>query len=214
MTELIPAILAKDEATFRSRLAIAEMLASIVQLDIMDGHFVPNATWYDPAALKTIKTNARYELHLMVSDPTAYIGASEHMTNIARIIWHIEVAIAHDVLINWCHTMGIEAGIAISPETPIGRLDPFVADLDEILVLGVHPGFSGQALQPHTREKVKDVRVRWPNVVVGFDGGVNVESIRELRDAGVTRFCVASAIFQAQNPKKAFKELSAILESL
>ena len=211
MTELIPAILAKDEATFRSRLAIAEMLASIVQLDIMDGHFVPNATWYDPAALKTIKTNARYELHLMVSDPTAYIGASEHMTNIARIIWHIEVAIAHDVLINWCHKLKIEPGLALSPETPVGRLAPFAESVDEILVLGVTPGFSGQNIQPHAIEHVKEIRARWPNVIVGFDGGVNVQTIPHLREAGVTRFYAASAIFQAHNPEKAYKALSAIL---
>ncbi len=147
----------------------------------------------------------------MVSDPTAYIGASEGMKNIARIIWHIEVAIGHDVLINWCHKMKIEAGLAISPETPMNRLAPFAEMADEILVMGVNPGFSGQQLQPHAIEKVKEIHERWPKVAIGFDGGVTVKTIQQLRDAGVTRFCAASAIFDAKEPKKAFAALSAIL---
>lgn len=209
MSDLIPAILAKDEETFRVRLAIAETLAPIVHIDVMDGHFVPNATWYDPTVIKTIKTSAKFELHLMVSDPTAYIGASEQMTNIARILWHIEVAIGHDVLINWCKKMDVEAGLALSPETPVGCLAPFAESANEILVLGVHPGFSGQTLIPHTIEKVKEVHTRWPNVAIGFDGGVNVTSIPQLRDAGVERFCIASAIFNAKNPRAAFTKLHA-----
>lgn len=211
MTELVPAILAKDEATFRSRLAIAETLAPVIQIDVMDGHFVQNATWYDPTVIKTIKTPAHFELHLMVSDPTAYIGASEHLTNLARILWHIEIPIAHDVLINWCRKMNIEPGLAISPETPVNRLAPFAEQIEEILVLGVNPGFSGQEFQLHTTHKVREICERWPKVVVGFDGGVNAKTIPLLREVGVTRFCVASAIFEAKDPFQAFQELSAIL---
>ncbi len=211
MAEILPALLAKDESDFRRRLVIAESFAPVVQLDVMDGHFVSNATWYDPTVIQTIKTPTKFELHLMVSDPTAYIGASEQMTNIVRIIWHIEVAIAHDVLINWCHKLKIEPGLALSPETPVGRLAPFAESVDEILVLGVTPGFSGQNIQPHAIEHVKEIRARWPNVIVGFDGGVNVQTIPHLREAGVTRFYAASAIFQAHNPEKAYKALSAIL---
>lgn len=211
MNEIIPAILTKDEAAFRARLKVAETLAPVIQIDVMDGHFVPNATWFDPTVIKTIETNARYELHLMVSDPTAYIGAAEGMKNIARIIWHVEVAIAHDVLINWCRKMKIEPGLAISPETPTGRLAPFADTVDEILVMGVNPGFSGQTLIPHTVEKAKEIHERWPNSAIGFDGGVTAKTIPKLRDAGVTRFCAANAIFGAKDPKKAFTALSAIL---
>ncbi len=210
MNEIIPAILAKNEATFRQRLAIVEPIAPIVQIDVMDGHFVPTASWYDPTVIKTIATPARYELHLMVSDPTAYIGASEQLTNITRIIWHIEVAIAHDVLVNWCRKLKIEPGLALSPETPIGRLAPFAESVDEILVLGVNPGFSGHTLQPHTIESVKEIRKRWPHVTIGFDGGVNAESIPLLRDAGVTRFCAASAIFETKDARAAFAKLAEI----
>lgn len=207
MNDILPAILVKGEKAFRERLHVAEPLAPVLQIDVMDGHFVPNASWYDPTVIKTIQTPSAFELHLMVSDPTAYIGASQGILTIKRIVWHIEVAIGHDILINWCHKMNVEAGLAISPETPVGRLAPFAATVDEILVLGVKPGFSGQSLIPNTVEKAREIHERWPNIPLAFDGGVNEDTIPLLRTAGVTRFCAASAVFDAKDPRKAFVKL-------
>lgn len=207
MNDIIPAILAYSEADFRERLSAAEKLAPVVQIDVADGHFVPNASWFDPGVIKTIKTKAKFELHLMVSDPTAYIGMVQDLPNIVRIIWHIEVAIGHDVLANWCHKMKIEAGLAISPGTSINRLSPFIGNVDEILVLGVHPGFSGSPLIPNTLDTVKAIHERWPNLCIGFDGGVTHRSIPRLRLAGAKRFAMASAIFNAKDPKAAYEKL-------
>ena len=210
MNDIIPAILVKDEASFRERLKIAETFAPLIQIDVIDGHFVPNSSWYDPVAIKDIQTPAEFELHLMVSDPTAYIGASQDLKNVQRIIWHIEVAIAHDVLINWCHKLKKGAGLAISPDTSISRLEPFVAEANEILVMGVRPGLSGQSLIESTLEKVREIHARWPDMPIGFDGGVSKESLPRLRDAGVTRFCVSSAIFNEEDPKRAYEELQGL----
>jgi ribulose-phosphate 3-epimerase len=207
MNDIIPAILAKTETEFRERLAIAEKLSPMIQIDVMDGHFVPNATWFDPMVIANLASKAAFELHLMVSDPTSYIGAIQDAENIARIIWHIEVPIAHDVLINWCKKLKVEAGIAISPETPVSRLAPFAEQVKEILVMGVNPGFSGQPISPGTIEKALDIHTRWPKLTVGFDGGVGMHTIAQLKNAGVTRFCVASSLFHAEDPKTAFAEL-------
>ena len=173
----------------------------------MDGHFVPNATWFDPMVIANLPSKAAFELHLMVSDPTSYIGSIQDAENIARIIWHIEVPIAHDVLINWCKKLKVEAGIAISPETPVSRIAPFADQVKEILVMGVKPGFSGQPLSEDTIQKTIDIHQRWPDVTIGFDGGVGAHTIERLKNAGVTRFCVASSIFNAEDPKTAFTEL-------
>ena len=207
MDEIIPAILAHSETEFRERLKIAETLSSVVQIDIADGHFVPNSSWYDPAIIQTIKTPARFELHLMVSDPTTYISMSEGMKNIARAIWHIEVPVAHDVLINWCKKLKIESGLAISPGTSVGRIAPFIDNINEILVLGVKPGFSGQPLLESSLDAAREIHDRWPKTALGFDGGVTPKTMARIRNSGVTRFCAASAIFDSKDPKKAYEKL-------
>lgn len=207
MNDIIPAILAHSETDLRERLAIAETFAPVVQIDVADGHFVPDATWFDPNVIGKIKTKTKFELHLMVSDPTAYIGMAQSLKNITRIIWHIEVAIGHDVLINWCKKLKIGSGLAISPETPVGRLAPFAETANEILVLGVNPGRSGQAFIERTVDTAREIHDRWPKTIIGFDGGVSAKTIPRLRDAGVTRFCAASAIFDAKDPQTAFEKL-------
>lgn len=207
MNSVIPAILAKDEQAFRARLKLVEGLAPIVQIDVMDGKFVPNVTWCDLEALKTIETKATYELHLMVEDPEPVIRAAVTVPNVARIVWHVESMGDHRELLALCRSHDREAGLAISPDTPADNLKPYDGRMDEILILGVKPGFSGQAIIPSTIGKARELHTLFPTVPLGFDGGVTADAIPALRDAGVTRFCVASAIFDATDPEAAFDHL-------
>ncbi len=207
MNHIIPAILAQDEATFRSELTTVEELASTVQLDVLDDTLYPNASWCDLDTIDAMQTPTWIELHLMVADPARYLDKIHRGGPIHRALWHVEAQVDHADLFLTCEHIGIEYGLALSPKTPIEVLDPFADGLSEVLVLGVEPGFSGQALIPETVEKVRAIRARWPHLLIGFDGGVTVEHVPDLRDAGVTRFYAASSIWNTSDPKAAYDAL-------
>ncbi|KAA0206857.1 hypothetical protein EDM68_00830 [Candidatus Uhrbacteria bacterium] len=208
MSELIPAILAKDAAEFRSRLAVVEGIARCVQIDCMDGHFVSNRTWYQAGP---IDTTLEIELHLMVTDPIAVIREWKRVPQVIRAFWHLELPIDHEAAIRACRSNGWECGLAISPETPVDRLAPYADATDAVLVMGVTPGWSGQKLIPSTLEKVKRLKERWPALVIGFDGGVTRGNIPELLATGVDRVCAASAIFRDPHPRAAAQSLKKLL---
>ncbi len=211
MNQLIPAILAPDEKTFRERLTLVERDFPIIQIDVMDSMFVPNRSWFDAKVIASIKTPTSFELHLMVTDPARYIEQAQAIPSITRLIWHIETTVNHDELIDRCHTYGKQAGLAISPTTQIDRLNMYTDKLDEILVMGAEPGFSGQSLQPQTIERAREIHTRWPSIPVGFDINVNRETIPALKQAGISRFCAASAIFNSADPKKEAASLRSLL---
>jgi ribulose-phosphate 3-epimerase len=211
MSELIPAILVQDEASFRERVSLVEGLVTTVHLDVMDGAFVPNRTWFDAKILAALHTPVRFELHLMVNDPKRVIEECRMIEHVTRYLWHLEVPLNHADLIRTAHEAHKEAGLAVNPKTPVDTLTPCASLLDEILVMGAEPGFSGQTLQPHTIEKARDIHGRWPNVPLGFDINVNAETIPTLRAAGVSRFCSGGAIYHAADPRKALKDMQALL---
>lgn len=211
MNELIPAILAHDEATFRERLALMGGVAQTIQLDVMDGAFVPNTTWFDAEVLRELSTTIRFELHLMVRDPMRYIEETRDIESVTRALWHVETTVDHAALISRCHAIDKEAGLAINPHTPIEALAQYAANLDEILVMGADPGFSGQRLQTPTVDKAREIHARWPSIPIGFDISVNAETIPQLLGAGVSRFCAAGAIWKAEDPVAEAKKLHAMV---
>ncbi|MFH1620564.1 MAG: hypothetical protein ABIB04_00590 [Patescibacteria group bacterium] len=207
MSQIIPAILVKDQAAFMDRLHLVENLVPLIQIDVMDGKFVPNTSWCDLGVIKDLDTSTAFELHLMVEDPEIIIRECENIPKVKRLVWHLESMGDHRELLNLVHSFGREAGLAISPKTPVDSLQPYTGRMDEILVLGVEPGFSGQGLIPETIVKTKQIHERWNDLVIAFDGGVNLANIEDLKQAGVTRFCVASAVFGNQDIETALKEL-------
>lgn len=206
MHELIPAILAKDADTFRERLSLMEGLVQTIQLDCMDGSFVENRTWHEATP---INSTLEIELHLMVSDPLAVIEDWKRVKNVVRALWHIEIPTDHKKMITRCRELGWECGLALSPEAPIERLSNFADEIDEVLVLGVNPGWSRQTLIPSTMEKVRELTRRYPDLIIGFDGGITHKNTPLLIEAGVDRFCEASAIFDAPDPRAATRAILA-----
>jgi ribulose-phosphate 3-epimerase len=210
MNQIIPALLVKTETEFRERFALVEGAAPLMQIDVMDGMFVPNESWFDPDLLKELKTNTKFELHLMVEHPENVTVICKGAPHLARIIWHIEADINHTQLIRACHKEGWEAGLAINPGTPEEELSPFVNMIDCIQIMGNEPGFSGKSLEPAMIERAKRLHNLWPAMPLSFDIGISKETIPTLRDAGVTRFAAASAIFGNEDPKAALKDLQNI----
>ncbi|MBP9869615.1 hypothetical protein KBC59_03615 [Patescibacteria group bacterium] len=200
MNQIIPAILVQDEDAFLNRFRVMDGLVEWIQLDVLDGTLYPNTSWCDFAVLKQEAMTSKLELHLMVDDPEKYIRSALDIESIGRILWHVEGMGDHRELLELVRSHKKEAGLAISPNTPASALEPYRGRLDEILVLGVQPGFSGQKLIPETIEKAAHLSSAFPGTLIGFDGGVNSESFSLLKAANVTYFCAASVLFNAPDP--------------
>ncbi len=225
--EIIPAILTKKRQEFNERLDVARKFAKTVQIDIMDGAFVDNetpkklndGTWYTDYLAVRNNPPFEIELHLMVLNPWEYIEAWKEIPGLKRIIWHEEIPLRHEELIKAVHDLGLEAYLAINPDTDLNRVYPYIQKgrsnneakqyfADGILVMGVNPGYSGQSFLPIALEHISKLHKKYPHLPIAVDGGINLETKKDLIKSGATRLCAAGAIFLADNPKKAYNKLS------
>jgi ribulose-phosphate 3-epimerase len=171
--------------------------ADLLHLDVMDGHFVPNLSM-GPAICDAVHRHlpqAFLDVHLMVERPDRFIEAfakagADHMTV------HIEVCPEPRGILEEIRAHGCSAGLAINPETPIEALLPHVDRADLLLVMSVHPGFSGQAFIPEVLAKVRTLAALvGPQQRIEIDGGVHPGTAAACRDAGVDVLVTASALF-------------------
>lgn len=206
MIEIIPAILAKDEKEFRRKIESVTDLCETVQIDVMDGAFVDNVTWADPARIDLMRLPMPYEIHLMVKDPFAQLEAWS-VAGCLRAIIHAEAVEDVAQAVKEVKSYGMEAGVAINPETPIAKIEKAVPFADVVQVMGVDPGWMGQPFQDVALEKVRELRDAHPDLVIEVDGGVAVGIARELAEAGVDRLVSGSAVFSSGAPAKAIEAL-------
>lgn len=212
-SEIIPTILCKSATIAKRRITLLQPYAKTVQIDVMDGVFVPNESWHDADAAASWNLNINYEIHLMVEDPLPIIHAWKRVPRFIRAIVHAETPKKLGHLIKSIKALNIEVGIAISPGTPLEKILPHIADIDMVLVMGGKPGFSGQPLNIKTLDTARSLRKQFPKLPIGFDIGVSEKTIQILKQAGVTRFCSANAIFKKDSPIEAFNEMKQLSNS-
>ncbi len=207
--EIIPVILAQTEHEAFAHFASAGE-AEWIQLDCLDGHFVPNTSFFDASTWP--KEGPSIELHLLCQDPLFVMHAWQAHPLFARAVWHIEAPMHHEALIAWCRDHGIEAGLALSPETPLTRVMPFLSKIDTLLLLGVHPGWSGQPFLPTTLHKLEQAHALAPTLPIGIDGGITEALIPSLCERGVSIIYAASAVFRdaRRTPADALQHLQRI----
>lgn len=227
--EVIPAILADSKKDFFQKLTSASLFSKKVQIDIMDGLFVKNKTprdlnngrWFAEFLLNPPEQVPDIELHLMVEDPWSIIREWHEYLELKRVIWHVEVPIEHGEMIEMAHEFRIAVGLAVSPGTPIRAVFPFISPVnkrspefvDEVLVMGVIPGKSGQKFLPEALKAIRGLRSKFPKLEIGVDGGINSHNIKALASRGVTRFYSAGAVLLAKDPKIAYRDLTNIIKS-
>lgn len=171
--------------------------ADLLHVDVMDGHFVPNLSMGPAvcAAVRKACPEAYLDVHLMVTDPMAFLdpfaqAGADHIT------FHVEAVDDPAAAIARIASAGLSTGIAINPDTPVERVMPWVAEVDLVLVMSVHPGFSGQRFIPGVLEKAAAISPRLrPEQRLEIDGGVTPETAAACRAAGVDVLVSASAIF-------------------
>jgi ribulose-phosphate 3-epimerase len=189
----------------------AETFTDYVQIDIMDGKFVPSRsiTWQQ---LAETQININWEAHLMIEQPEKQI---EHYRKAGarKAIFHYEAT--HDPLqvISMAQKPGLKVGIALNPETPIDKILPFTDKLDSVLFLSVHPGFYGAKFIPEVLDKIRELRQAKPGLCIGLDGGVKESNIAQIAKSGADEICVGSAIFVQPNPAESYRKLLALAQN-
>ena len=210
MIEIIPSILVNSKGDFEKKLRLVEHHAGTVHVDILDGTLFPNTTWHDARSVGAMKTDVNYELHLMVQNPLPEIEAwKKHVSTVTRAIIHAEINRPVGSVVDTIHHIHkLEAGIALNPETPLSQLNSSVHNADMLLIMGIHPGFSGQEfLGLQILKKIRKARERWPDLLIEADGGVREDNISLMKAAGCNRVCAASLIYNSDNPKEMLKKL-------
>lgn len=183
-------------------------------LDVMDGHFVPNLSFGTPI-LKAIKKIAQKPIfsHLMVTEPEKMI--EWFLADSTGVIFHIEATEKVRDCINLIHRANRYCGIACNPETPYSLLLPYLAEVEDILVMSVHPGFGGQKFIADVLPKIEKLketgREKGLPFIVSVDGGVNEEITPQLRKAGVDKIVVGSYLFRSPDYRATIAKLRCLI---
>jgi ribulose-phosphate 3-epimerase len=190
--------------------------AQSVQIDVMDGHFVPTIT-VGPVVIESLRkeTSIFLDTHLMIENPLQYIAAfAKAGSNLLTVHWEAckdPLATVREV-----KKLGVKAGMAIRPKTGAEVLYPLLKDLDYALVMTVEPGFGGQAFMHEMLDKVRKLRRMIDDhrlaCELQVDGGINRQTAGLAASAGATSLVAGSAVFGAANPEKAFLELQNLVD--
>jgi ribulose-phosphate 3-epimerase len=195
--EVVPSILSADFARLADEIAVvASAGVSMVHLDVMDGHFVPNITIGPPVIGKLRKCSSLvFDTHLMISEPGKY---AEHFVEAGanHITFHIEVADEPQRLIDKIHDLGCSAGICLNPETPVDAIEGVGPLCDMVLVMTVRPGFGGQEFMTEAAKKIRRVReIVGPDIRIEVDGGIDTQTTPIVVSYGADTLVAGNAIF-------------------
>ncbi|PML79669.1 ribulose-phosphate 3-epimerase [Enterovibrio norvegicus] len=193
--------------------------ADVVHFDVMDNHYVPNLTFGAPIckALRDYGITAPIDVHLMVK-PVDRIIPDFANAGANMITFHIEASDHVDRTLQLIKEHGCKAGVVFNPATPLHHLDHIMDKIDMVLLMSVNPGFGGQSFIPETLNKLREVRRRIDesgrDIRLEIDGGVKVDNIREIAEAGADMFVAGSAIFGQPDYKAVVDEMRAELSKV
>ncbi|NQV38667.1 MAG: ribulose-phosphate 3-epimerase [Candidatus Marinimicrobia bacterium] len=215
--QIAPSILSADFSNLGQAIQHCEQgQAEYIHVDVMDGHFVPNLT-IGPPVVKSLRsvTDLFIDVHMMVTNPEDLVEPFAK-AGADGITFHIEASTTPMKVIDLIRSTGKQVGLSIKPKTPISTLEPFIGDVDLILVMSVEPGFGGQGYLPGSSERIKAIRqmlveqCRDESVLIQVDGGVKLDNAREVLDAGADILVAGSAIFGTLDPVQTIKQFKAV----
>jgi ribulose-phosphate 3-epimerase len=165
----------------------------------MDGHFVPNIT-FGPALVRAVRrrTKLPLDIHLMIEDPAKFVGVFAESGG-DTLVFHAEAAADPKALVETIHGLGRKAGIGVRPGSPLSMVAPVVSVVDQVLIMSVEPGFSGQKFIPEVLPKVSEARQQLTKIGsdadISIDGGVTVTTAQAAAAAGATFFVCGNSVY-------------------
>lgn len=212
-------ILSADFTRLGEEIAACESAgADWIHVDVMDGHFVPNITM-GPFIVKTCRriTKLPLDVHLMIEKPERHLEAFAQ-AGASGLTVHVETCPRLDQTLEAIKSLGCRAGVVLNPPTPVEAIEPVLHLADLVLVMSVHPGFSGQEFMPESIAKVADIRRKLDELGssawLEVDGGIDTKTLPRMKEAGATAFVAASAIFKhPQGIRAGIQALRAQLEN-
>ena len=216
--KISPSLLSADFSNIEKDIKILEEGgAHLLHIDVMDGHFVPNITMgpFIIGAIKKVST-IPLDVHLMIENPGDYVDAfidagADYLTV------HVEASPHLHRILQKIKARGIKAGVALNPHTSLSTIEEVLPNLDLILIMSVNPGFGGQSFIPNTLDKLQRLQKMLKeknaeHIEIEVDGGIKLDNIKEVYDAGCDIFVSGSGIFGTENPTEMIQKMIKVLE--
>ena len=218
MVQIVPSILSADFARLADDIARVEQAGvSMLHVDVMDGHFVPNIT-VGPPVVKCLRevTKLTLDVHLMITDPDRYaplfIEAGADQVSV-----HQESCLHLDRTLRQIQADGAAAGVVLNPSTPVTMLEDVLEVTDFVLIMSVNPGFGGQRLIPRALEKIRWLKQRRTELglkyAIEIDGGVNRDNLADVVRAGCDWVVTGATVFDSPDPAATVADLRQIAEA-
>jgi ribulose-phosphate 3-epimerase len=201
---IVPGIIAMNQEELDEMLENVPDNVGRVMLDVMDGRFVPNRSLDFRISIPDDR-DLEYEAHLMVEDPFNWLETNMNKVDIA--VLHVETLSDIGSSIRRAKEMGLNVTLAMSPQTDLDIVVPYLNEVKTVLVLTVEPGQYGAPFVPQALEKVKELRRINQSIPIEVDGAMNPMNIKLAKEAGATIFASGSYVMKSKSPKRAIEEL-------